>query len=186
MVSRSILLVLMLLVLQRTPSAPRPETYRDPDAYAVYTASLNQVNPERRIIILGETVTYPRCFPKGAALTDKSWAEAVRHYLDENKTPKALGRSFELKRPYVLLPMQEWKTLFQKSRWEPFWQRFGDGSGHTTFSAVGFDRSRTKAILYSAYSCGGLCGEGSYKLFTKFGGRWRSTIVNADLCDWIS
>jgi hypothetical protein len=186
MVTRSILLALMFLLLQRSASAPRPETYRDPEAYAVYTASLNQVDPKRPLIILGETVTYPRCFPKGAALTDKSWAEAAQHYLQENKTPKLLVREFQVKRPYVLLPMQEWKTLVQQSRWEPFWQRFGERSGHTAFSAVGFDRSRTKALLYSAYSCGSLCGEGSYKLFTKFGGRWRSTIVNADVCDWIS
>lgn len=183
MATRSVLTVLFFLLVQRTPAVPRPETYREPDAYAVYTAALSQARPDRRTIILGETVTYPRCFPKGGALSDKSWGEAAQHYLAENKTPRTLVRSFKLKNTYVLLPLQEWQGLFQKSNWRPFWKRYGEGGGYTRLSAVGFDRSRTKAMLYTDYACGSSCGSGGYKLFTKFGGRWRSTIVNLDLCD---
>lgn len=186
MVIRCVLLGLLFLLVQRAPAPPEPEPYRDPDAYAVYAAVLNQVSPDRRLIIVGETFNHARCFPKGPALSEKPWGEAAQHYLAENKTPRKLVRSFELKKPYVLLPLQEWKGLVQKSNWRPFWKRFGERSGYTTFSAVGFDRSRTKAMLYSDYACGSLCGGGDYKLFTKLGGRWRSTIVNADLCDWVS
>lgn len=186
MAIRSVLLGLLFLLVQRTPAPPRSEPYRDPDAYAVYSAALSQAQPDRRKTILGETVTYPRCFPKGEALSDESWGEAAQDYLVENKTPRTLVRSFELKDPYVLLPLKEWESLFQKSDWRPFWKRYGERSGYSRLSAVGFDRSRTKAILYRDFACGHECGEGGYKLFTKFGGRWRSTIVKADLCDWVS
>jgi hypothetical protein len=184
MAVRLTLIGLMLLLLQRTPPASRPDAYADADAYVVYAAALRQAKPDRRIIVLGETVTHPRCFPKGAAISDKSWAEAAQHYLAVNKTPKRLARSLDLNKPYLILAPPEAQGLIQKGNWRPFWKRFGEGSGYTRFSAVGFDQSRTKAMLYSDYSCGALCGGGGYKLFTKFGGRWRSTIVNADLCDW--
>ena len=130
-----------------------------------------------------------RLLAAGAALREKGWAEALANYHVRNKTHRTLARSFDLRDPYVLLVSHEWQLLFPKSspaNWRPFWKRFGAGGGYTRLSAVGFDRSHTRAVLYSDSLCGPKCGSGGYKLFSKYGGRWRSTIVNADLCDWMS
>jgi hypothetical protein len=184
--SKILLTLLLFLLVQRTPATSPPAAYQDPDAYAVYATALAQAKPDRARIILSETVAFPRCFPKGQAMSEGAWAEAAQHYLAENKSPRTLRRSFDMKGAYVLLPMQDWKGYFQKSDWAAFWKRYGEGSSYVRLSAVGFDGSRTKALLYSDSACGPKCAQGSYKLFTKFGGRWRSTVVNADLCDWTS
>ena len=180
------LTVLTFLLVQRTPASPRPEAYRDADAYAVYAVALGQSKIAQARIILAETVTFPRCFPKGQGLSEPGWAEAAQHFLAENKTSRTLQRSSDMKGAFVLLPMQEWKGYFEKSDWPAFWKRHGQGASYFRLSAVGFDQTRTKAFLYADSACGPKCGQGSYKLFTKFGGRWRSTVVNADLCDWTS
>jgi hypothetical protein len=170
--------------------APGAASEADPEAYGVYEAVFRQApKTDRRLVILGETVTYPRCMPSGAALEEKGWAEALANYQVQNKTPRTLGRSFDLREPYVLLSSAEWQSLFPTSspaNWRPFWKRFGAGGGYTRLSAVGFDEGRNRAVLYTDALCGPRCGSGGYKLFTKYGGRWRSTIVNADLCDWMS
>jgi len=189
MIPRILFVALAMLLL---PHAPAPDGAADADAesYGVYAAIFRQApKPDRRIVILGETVTFPRCFPSGAALEEKGWAEALANYHLQNKTARTLGRSFNMNDPYVLLPASEWQNLFPKSspaNWRPFWKRFGAGGGYTRLSAVGFDEARTRAVLYSDALCGPKCGSGGYKLFTKYGGRWRSTVVNADLCDWMS
>jgi hypothetical protein len=181
-----VLTILMFLLVQRTAAPSKPEPYKDSDAYAVYAAALAQADTSRGRIIVAETATYPRCFPKGQPLAEGEWAEAVQHYLAENKSPRMLQRSFEMKGAYILLPMQDWNGYFLKGDWQSFWKRYGEGSGYIRLSAVGFDRSRTKAMLYTESSAGPRGGHGGYELFTKFGGRWRSTVVNAEMCSWMS
>jgi hypothetical protein len=52
-----------------------------------------------------------------------------------------------------------------------------------TLSAVGFNRDRTRALVWAAYSCGGRCGHGRPYLLVRQNGKWvpdrafRGTIV---------
>ena len=51
--------------------------------------------------------------------------------------------------------------------------------GYIQLSAVGFDAAGTRAMVYVAYQCGGLCGGGTLYLPEKVNGGWREA---AKLC----
>ena len=49
----------------------------------------------------------------------------------------------------------------------------GVESGYIQVSAVGFDAAKTRAMVFIAYECGGLCGGGNLYLLEKVSGSWR-------------
>jgi hypothetical protein len=62
-------------------------------------------------------------------------------------------------------------------------QRFyGESVGAFTFSRVGFNFKRTRAVVYVQNLCG-LCGEGFYALLEKYNGKWA---VISKAGTWIS
>ena len=46
-------------------------------------------------------------------------------------------------------------------------------TGIVTLSRVGFDPSRTQAVLYAEFYCGPECGHGEYVMLTRVDGQWR-------------
>ena len=65
------------------------------------------------------------------------------------------------------------------------WYR--DSGGFMVVSAVGFNASKERAMVYMSHSCGLLCGGGSYHLLEQVDGAWREanlpTVWN---CSWVS
>ena len=69
------------------------------------------------------------------------------------------------------------------SGWQGFHKAYPDAHGLLTFSRVGFNQSGDQALVYVAFSCGGLCGEGRYFVLKKSGSIW---VINKIIPLWVS
>jgi hypothetical protein len=57
--------------------------------------------------------------------------------------------------------------------WPRFLEEYSGYWGFFRSTQVGFNRSKDQALIYLTYSCGPLCGEGSYMFLSKSDGVWR-------------
>ena len=71
--------------------------------------------------------------------------------------------------------------------WKPFYDKWPDSGGFVRVSAVGFDRTKTRALVYIDHSCGALCGGGTHHLLEKKEGVLKpATPEGLRNCVWIS
>jgi hypothetical protein len=147
----------------------------------------------RQLAIQQETTVFPKlgtgteCLPSGDDFPE-SWKEVLADYKRQNERTRILARGFVIEKPYNLIPKQEFADLFKKDGpgWNGFYSRYPDSGGIIQLSAVGFNRERTKAMLYLGHSCGWLCGGGGYSLVQKKDGKWVRAIVKGVSCAWES
>ncbi|HEY6765907.1 MAG TPA: hypothetical protein VI386_14175 [Candidatus Sulfotelmatobacter sp.] len=52
-------------------------------------------------------------------------------------------------------------------------QRNPNSGGYIILSAVGFNKEKTEAFVYSGSSCGSLCGHWGFHLLEKIDGNWK-------------
>ncbi|MEP6914262.1 MAG: hypothetical protein ABJC89_01395 [Acidobacteriota bacterium] len=194
-------LALTMLVEQARPSARGPESplkpIDDPEAYAVYASVLAGDSPAhaasaRRLVFLKETSTNQSCMPSGKPL-EGEWRPVVDNFKSENAQVRAIRPGFSLGLPYVVVPTEEIQALFRAPQdaatlgWSGFYQQYPDSGGYISVSAVGFDRPKTRAMVYMANACGGLCGGGTHHLLEKVNNAWReATLPGLSSCMWVS
>lgn len=193
-------LVLSALI-HAEPSANSVEElqpYLDSEAYEVYAARLPDEWPwaearAKQLVIQQETTVFPKigsdteCLPGGDEFPE-SWKEVLADYKKQNERTRVLARGFVIEKPYYLIPKQELADLFKKDGpgWNGFYTRYPDSGGVMQLSVVGFNRERTKAMLYMGHSCGWLCGGGGYSFVQKKDGEWVRAMVKGVSCYWAS
>ena len=64
-----------------------------------------------------------------------------------------------------------------------FYKKYPNFDGVISLSQVGFNERHDQALVYVAYTCGGLCGSGSYVLLARTNGRW---LILRDEGLWVS
>jgi hypothetical protein len=147
------------------------------DSYEIYSMLLRtEVGPEWKIAawaIKEQTQTFPvlassnddhlrQCL--SVSQDQKSiYQPLIQGYLAKNQKKLVLERKFDLPQ-YALVG-------------------FGRTSGRANapvaasivfeVSAVGFNRDRTRALVYVGHHCGSLCGSGGYHLLVKKDGKWQ-------------
>ncbi len=182
-------------VVVRAGQIPAAETViEDPDAYAVY-ASLIARDPRmsdggraKRLVVQRETVTNNACTVSGGAL-ETDWKPVVDDFKIQNAHVRFVMPDRDLRVPYVVVPRKDIMAFFRKTggNWPEFYRRYPDSGGYIEMSAVGFDRSKTRAMVYVAHSCGGLCGNGADHLLEKVDGVWHdANVPGITSCMWIS
>jgi len=67
--------------------------------------------------------------------------------------------------------------------WKEFYKRYSDAAGLIHFSRIGFNKGKTRALLYAEFSRASLWGEGTLYILEKHAGQW--TIINYSNL-WIS
>lgn len=169
-----------------------PESYADPEAYAVYAAALpmiwNSEHEPKSLIFQEETEFSARASAdnlciKGDKKFSGTWGSTLENYASVNRVPRRLLRMFPVDKTYILLPKRELDELILKSHWEDFYTRYPDAKGYVSVSSVGFNAQKTKALVAMTYSCGILCMNGTYYLMQKQNGRWvRASVTNATSC----
>ncbi|HEY7285781.1 MAG TPA: hypothetical protein VH497_10080 [Vicinamibacterales bacterium] len=190
-------MLMLTLLLWQTVAAP-PKPLVDPDAYAVYAAVLPsnwlvRTGHATRLVIQDTTeiadFAASHCYPKGADIDNGAWTAALDDFKAQNAEPLALLNQLTLDRPYELVPGDHLRSFFKTAGvdgWENFMAAYPDASGYIQLSAVGFDRDKTKAIVYVAHHCGGLCGKGTYHFLERQQGQWRQVSPNVQTCMWVS
>jgi hypothetical protein len=100
--------------------------------------------------------------------------ETINDLRVKSKETAALERKLSLKINYQLVSDEEVAGFFKEGGggWEAFHKKYPKSSGIMSVSRVGFNAAKTQALVYTGWSCGGLCGGGGYTLLTKKKGVW--------------
>lgn len=152
-----------------TQQSVEPEGYEVDEAYEVYNVLLPHEESyelaESTLVIQQDTVTIER--PFGSCLTEeagKKFKDAIADLARVNRKRWMLQRRFELGKGYELVP-EKTIRLSTKLRSSGF---------IVVFSAVGFNRTKTQAVVYTKSSCPGLCGTSAYRFLEKVDGKWKT------------
>lgn len=169
----------------------------DPESYTVYARLIPEewtvrVARAKRLVVMRETATHNQCIPTGG-LMETEWRPVVDSFKAANAAVRFVLPDRDLHHPYAVRPRAEIMQLFKdhengpSSGWTHFYNLYPDSGGYMEVSAVGFDRSKTRALVYVAHHCGMLCGGGTHHLLQKVDGRWQpARLKDVTQCMWIS
>jgi hypothetical protein len=164
--------------------AEAPAPYDDQDAYEIYNLLIPHEESygfgKGTIVIREET--FPGPADSGSCFSDKAatkFKEAIDDFKRVNNAKRwRLQRLFQIERPYEIVSAEEMEGAFHtkgvQGGWEDFNARHPDSGGYFVMSAVGFNRDKTLAVVYTGSSCGGLCGRSSFHLLQKVDGKWKT------------
>jgi len=171
--------------------ADAAETYEDSDAYQIYGILLENVK-DSFFVIQAETDSWPKATAakmgiKGDATFRKSWGAVIDDFARQYQKPKLLINKLKMTASYELVAKGSITSIFKsEGGWDAFYKRYPSSGGYFSFSAVGFNRGKTRAIVEMNHSCGLLCGGGRPHFFEKIGGKWREVSVDAEVTVWAS
>lgn len=191
---------LAVICLVARPAAQEPGAAKplDESSYAIYAALLPEQWPvkdakARSLVLREETTTYSQCEPSGPPVQGE-WRDVLEAYRRENAQPRKVLAGRDLGLPYVVLALADFKTIMTWNPadpsvlgWNLFYRRYPDSGGYINVSAVGFDESRRRALVYMGHWCNNLCGSGTYYLLERTNDKWRQ--VRPDglrNCAWAS
>lgn len=162
------------------------KSYTDPDGYQIYAALLTGEKASSFVIQAetesSEKTTVNNLDIRGDHRFTTRWGAALRDLAAEYRAPKLLSKSIPLTASYEIVSVDTLNEIFnQKQGWARFSQRYPSAHGYYSFSPVGFNPTKTRAVVWTAYSCAGLCGGGTYHFFEKKDGSWREVSVNAEV-----
>jgi hypothetical protein len=166
--------IFCLAALGQNSAAPE---YDDQDAYEIYSVLLPSEQSygfaKGALVIQQETgasITLDNsCLAPEAAHEFKEAIEDYRRHTE----PMLLQRRFEIDKPYELVSPETIGTLIKNHNWDNFYKRYPDSGGIIWVTAVGFNRQKTLAIVFTGSYCNDLCGRGSFALLKRIDGRWK-------------
>lgn len=197
LLATAVVALLGLSLDQRASPRVPAKDITDPDAYSVYRAVIPHEWPVRvanakRLVIAREAATYDQCLPTGPPM-GAEWRPVLENYKAENEGVRHLLADRDLGIPYIVQPLEELNAFFTppagnfERGWSNFYRRYPDSGGYMEVSAVGFNTTKTRALVYVSHHCGGLCGGGSHHLLEKGDGGWqRANLKDVKMCIWMS
>ena len=181
---------LLLLALAGCATAPRSAApAAATDEAAVYAAVIDHLVPASRTAIVIDSTAVPRG-PVAGDVGQRANPELASSFAEANRAARLLPRTIPSARTVrftrrgelpFFAPTAPGEDL--EARWRQFNQRFPGAGGFYEFSAIGFDATRSTALLYTSHSCGSLCGSGNLVTLRRTGGRWQ--VADAAML-WVS
>lgn len=160
------------------------------EEYAVYTAVLSQIKVSssdgKRAKLWGiRTRTYGKIDSRidnvrscEKDLLSPNFKSLLDNLRAKNQRGYKLTRRFPTRHRYVLISQKMYDSFFDNNRgllgFEDYYKRFRHVTGFITLSRVGFNATKTQAIMGFAYSCGGNCAYDQFWLINKIRGRWKA------------
>jgi hypothetical protein len=100
--------------------------------------------------------------------------ETVESLLANGDTVKPLPRELAALPEYALFSAAEASAAFKNNKGRQFARRPRVIEGAAvSFSSLGYDASRTQALVFVNYVCGTLCGHTAYVMLERVEGNWR-------------
>ena len=174
------------------------------DEYLVYTSLLQKEFVEKRKnesveLMIKENTDFSNMFPKDNIAESLSesfqpilketiadFAEAIEDFSSRNKKPLKLANKFDLRAKIILddrkidqinAEAYKYQNINMNEKfWEIFHKKYPNVWEIITLSRVGFNKEKNKAIVFVAFGCGELCGEGNFFLLIKKKGIWEIQI----------
>jgi hypothetical protein len=188
---------LAAIILEAGPSGTQvqlPRPVDDPEAYAVYASVLRtdswiRQTGAKTLVVRLETGTNWECVSTDERLAGE-WRFVFENFKAENAVPRTLLEGFPLGVSYVVASSLSLEALFDvvpTDPWGAFYNRYPGSGGIMIVSAVGFDRTKQRAMAYVSRSYGLLGGNGRHHFLEKVEGTWRETrVAGLDTCLWES
>jgi hypothetical protein len=184
-----IALVPALLVGQQ----PMPEPITDPAAYEVYAALLAPRDGTKRpTLLIQEAVKHQGCRQMGEL--NAEWKPVMEDFERQNSSPRALVAERLADRNVEVIPRETLYARFpglRRGEWADYYAFFSvplGSYGFAEMSAVGFDATKTRALVHLGGHCGGDCGGGRHHFLEKVGGkwveRWQEVGESVNFCVW--
>jgi hypothetical protein len=161
---------------------PTPEPLTDVDAYAVYAEVLPKRGPDETLLIREETVRPPCRQP--LTTVDPVWKAVLDNFTIENARVRTLVPLLQLVSSYLLIPSSDIKAEGARlaALYPGIWQRRPGATDYAEVSAVGFDSTKTRAIVSMGFGA-----SGSVHAMEKRDGRWGDAVVmDLGVCGWIA
>lgn len=100
--------------------------------------------------------------------------QTIDDYTRKNRNSTPLAPELKVPVKYRLVSSSEIEALFQNPAigWDQFYSRFSGAKGLVALSRVGFDSTRSEALLHVSIGCGLTCGNGQLISLSKRKGRW--------------
>lgn len=181
MKSRAVLSLIALMVCITVAAVEQSyadDGYDVEEAYEVYNVVLPHEESygfsKGTLVIQQETVKKPEA--SGPCFTDEARDKFMDALSDlDGLTSKAwlLQRKFQIAKPYQLVPSDTIRLSLDKDGWDGFHKRYPSSGGYLVMSPVGFNKDKTRAIVYTGSSCGLLCGAWGFHLLEKSHGKWK-------------
>jgi hypothetical protein len=154
---------------QESPLKP----YVDTDAYRVYAVLLDNAKYSP-FTVQSETESFAEATSKNIGVKGdrkfrKVWGAAVKDLARKYHQQLHLANDIPIDARYDVIPKRE------------LMRRYEPGTGYYSFSPVGFNPAKTRAIVEMIYKCFGWCAHGTLHFLEKVNGRWREVSVNADV-----
>lgn len=166
----------LLYTANAPPSQQQAKPYDDPEAYRVYSAILprfiSYFDSAETLFIRSKTTSYSSQCLDPNPLQKKLIGSAIADYSRVNRFPWQLKRHFEWKKPYELIP----QTGYQA--------RSAEFPGFIELSAVGFNPSKTIAVVYVVSHCFPYCFAGVLVVARKEDEQWRNISDPRLFCGW--
>lgn len=177
------------------------------DDYAIYSIILKEhfFPPSVEHLIIGDhtMMEFPPIMAGMAGFSDSREVKKLRDavtketeadYDAKNKVPVVLENKFSLETPVVLLSAADRDKIFHvrgegdKKTADPKGMEnldrlYSKPQGFMSLSRIGFNKSRTQALVYAGNICGSLCGEGRVFLLVKNGNSWK---IKYAATTWVS
>ena len=154
------------------------KTYDVEDAYQIYNLLLPHEESYGRakgmLIIQEETMS--KVPASLACLTPEKaqrFKDAIADYTRLNRKKGLLTRRLQIKKSYEILSSDAIVALFKNGGWDRFYKRYPDSGGYFTMSSVGFNKQKTRAVVYTGSACGSRCGRWRFHLVKKINGNWK-------------
>jgi hypothetical protein len=159
-------------------SAAKP--YDVDEAYQVYSVLLPHEESygfaKGTLVIQKETVSHSiesGCFDSKSA---SRFRDALTDYSNMQMGKWLLQKNFRIEKSYDLVSSETINLLFKErgvAGWQDFYHRYPNSGGFIIMSPVGFNKTKTLAVVYTGSSCSGLCGRWGFHLLEKSDGKWR-------------
>ena len=172
------------IALVQSSSAPlqQLEPVTDPDSYEIYAALLAPgwaIHSKELLLLQQETVTFPPC-PLSGSAPDAEWRVIEKNFVAENARVRVLRPMLPVAIPYRLVPHAA--ILADDAQLELKYPRILHrpvAMEYAAVSAVGFNETKTKAMVYVRFR-----DQGGIELMELRDGKWISARLGG--CAWIA
>jgi len=98
--------------------------------------------------------------------------DTVDSFLEAIETQRRLPKELRSLQDFLIVEQPELRAIVARDQLTAFERRHALAPGTVAVSRIGFDASGSQALLYVAFSCGLLCGHGTFILLERNAGRW--------------